>query len=82
VTADRSPVCYVVRRNGAWLVHWVGTYPADQPEDDNFTCASSLPVAKRIAKEGAKGWAKNFRWRKDPEVGGWVLEGIEEEWEG
>lgn len=80
MTAERSPVVYVVRRHGAWLVNFVGEHPGDRTEDENFDCASSLDAAKRIAKEGARQYASNFRWVERPDVGGWVLEGVEDEW--
>ena len=77
---ERQPVVYVQRSHGAWLIHFVGTYPHDSPETDNFDAAASLRVAKRLAREGASTYATNLRWREAP--GGWVLEGVEDEWEG
>lgn len=78
---DRSPVVYLSHRHGAWLIHFVGDYPADCPEDDNFDVARSLAVAKRLAKAGARMYASHLRWRESPETGGWVLDGVEKEWE-
>jgi len=81
MSTERQPIVYVSKRHGgAWLIHWVGNHPADQPEDDNFDAASSLVVAKRVAKEGARSYATHLRWVESPETGGWVLEGVEDEW--
>jgi hypothetical protein len=74
---ETTPVAFVTRRNGAWLVHFVGTEATDRPEGDNFDAASSVAAAKRSAKQGCAAVATHLRWREAPEYDGWVLEGVE-----
>lgn len=63
-----DPVCYVTRRNGAWLLNWVGERTVDMPDEDRYTAASNLRVAKREAKEGAieMGYEPPWRWVAAP----------------
>jgi len=71
-------VAYVTRRNGAWLVQYSGNAPTDWSEHEQFDCASSLAVAKRLAKEGARTYATHLHWEERPSANGWVLVGIED----
>lgn len=73
----REIVAYVMRSNGAWLVQFVGSLADDTPSDMQFDCASSLTVAKRVAREGAAviGHEPAWRWSQD-HTGRWTLEGF------
>lgn len=60
----RSAVAHLTKHNGAWLIHYVGELAADQPENENFDCASSFLLAKRIAVQGARNmeYRGKVRW--------------------
>ncbi len=55
---------FITRSNGAYLIQHVGELVQDLPDDLRFEAASSLRIAKRIAKEGAEsfGYGPPFRW--------------------
>ena len=74
-----SEAAYIQRRNGAYLIHWVGEVAGDRPEDDNFDAAASLVVAKRLAVEGARanGYTGAIRWTAERTW--WALQMTEEE---
>lgn len=74
-------VAYVQRRNGAWMIQWVYDQAKDQAEDEQFSCAASLTVAKRVAREGAAaaGCGPGFRW---VDAGyAWVLYAPDNSWD-
>lgn len=77
---ERTPVARVQARHGAWMIWFTGDHPADWPADEQFDCASSLAMAKRLAKEGARGYASNFRWEKSVDYRAWTLLGVERDW--
>lgn len=64
---SRQTVAYINRAHGAYLIHWAGTLIKDHPDDELWDAASSLVVAKRVAREGAEqlGYVKPYRWEQD-----------------
>lgn len=63
----RQTVAYVSRSHGAYLIQLAGDIAQDRPDSDLWDCASSLVVAKRLAREGAEqiGYIKPFHWKKE-----------------
>jgi hypothetical protein len=57
-----DPCAYIMKRNGAYLIWWVGELTADLGTVDAVDVASSIQTARRIAKMGAKelGYKKLF----------------------
>lgn len=62
----------VTRTRGAWLivVHDPEGYAVP---DDEFTCAASLPVAKRVAVDIARGFGYDGRHTWQDDAGQWTL---------
>lgn len=77
-----TPVAYVQRSNGAWLVSASTTAAVDRPAHENFAAASGLARAKRVAlelvEEDCSG--SGHRWERRGET--WVLWMKEAEWTG
>ena len=64
---ERVQAVMVSRHNGAWLVYLTRTDATEHLTPmEQFNCASSLRVAKRIARDDAiaLGYQAPFRWEK------------------
>ena len=61
---DQQHECaYVTKRNGAYLIALMGDLTDDATPEDLFDVASSLVVAKRLAREGAEAFGYTVvRW--------------------
>lgn len=52
--AIETAVCKLEKRNGAWLIRWVGPRTTGVAADVLFECARDINAAKRIAVTGAR----------------------------
>jgi hypothetical protein len=64
---ERMVVAFINRRNGAYLVSMIDPSPGEKFPDELYDCASSVVVAKRLARESAIefGYTGPFRWKTD-----------------
>lgn len=64
---DYDVVVWVSRTHGAWLITVTGLKTDDATPDELYSCASSLKVAKRVAREMAErfDYAGPFHWQQN-----------------
>lgn len=69
-------IVWVSPSYGAYLIHFTGTQWEDLTPTEQFDAASSVVVAKRLARSGALegGYSAPFRWERIH--GGWALSGM------
>ena len=73
----RTTWAWIIRSHGAWLVNLCGPGTEAMADDELWDCASSLIVAKRLAREMASQMDEArgpWRWQQT-EHGGWWLTG-------
>lgn len=74
---SRTSAARISRRHGSWFIHNSESNETDgtTTPDELFDCASSVRVAKRIARKVAVelGWSGPFTWVEDPDSVSLVL---------
>ena len=83
VHSERTTAAMVVRTHGAYLISFHGALVDDLTPDALYDAASSLTVAKRIARQGAAdlGYEGPWRWTLDSVC--WTLQAThrDESWQ-